>query len=134
MEFNDGRRVSHVIGGLILVSLGSLFLLQNLGVVHAGRIWDYWPMLLVWAGLARLIAPRQGRHFAGGAVMLLMGVFFQLEELGVVWIRARDFWPALLVAAGLALVAESWRGRRLGLNPGTSNDPGRYGSSGEFRS
>lgn len=134
MRYDGERRVSHMIGGLILVTLGVLFVLQNLGAVHAGRIWDYWPMLLIWAGLARLFAPRRAHHFAGGAVMLLMGVFFQLEELGVVWIRARDFWPALLVAAGLALVAESWRGRRLGLNSGASNDPGRYGSGGDFRS
>jgi hypothetical protein len=107
MAREDGNRASRVIGGLILLSLGVLFLLQNFGVVQAGRVWDYWPMFLVWAGLARLFAPRRAHHFAAGAVMLLLGVFLQLEELGFLWIRARDFWPALLVAAGLALVAES---------------------------
>jgi len=123
MHYDDGRRVSRVIGGIILLSLGALFLLQNMGVVHAGRIWDYWPMLLVWAGLARLFAPRRAHHFAGGAVMLLLGVFFQLEELGAVWIRARDFWPALLVAAGLALVAESFL--RRGDGSRSEDDAGR---------
>lgn len=123
MHYDDGRRVSRVIGGLILLSLGALFLLQNMGVVHAGRIWDYWPMLLVWAGLARLFAPRRAHHFAGGAVMLLLGVFFQLEGLGAVWIRARDFWPALLVAAGLALVVESFL--RRGNGGRVEDDSGR---------
>jgi hypothetical protein len=112
MAHEDGNRTSPMIGGVILLSLGVLFLLQNLGAVRAGRIWDYWPMLMVWGGLARLLSPRRPRHFAAGAVLLLVGVFLQLEELGVVWIRARDFWPALLVAAGLALVAESLVVRR----------------------
>jgi len=112
MAHEDERRASGLIGGAILLSIGALFLLQNLGVVHAGRIWDYWPMLLVWTGLARLVTPSRRRHFAAGAVILLLGVFFQLDRLGIVWVRARDFWPALLVAAGLALIVESIWSRR----------------------
>lgn len=114
MEHDDQRRASGVIGGLILLSIGALFLLQNMGIVHAGRIWDYWPMLLVWTGLVRLVSPSQGGRFAGGAVLLVVGVFFQLDRLGIVWIRARDFWPGLLVVAGIALIAESFWSRRTG--------------------
>jgi hypothetical protein len=112
MDTDDERRVSGVVAGLILLSIGGLFLLQNMGVVHAGRIWDYWPMLLVWTGLAKLLAPRRPGRFAGGLVILAVGVFFQLDRFGVVWVRARDFWPALLVVAGLALIAESFWTRR----------------------
>ena len=128
MTHEDRNPAPRVIGGLILLSLGVLFLLQNFGAVRVGRVWDYWPMLLVWGGLARLFSPRRGHHFAAGAVILLLGVFLQLEELGFVWIRARDFWPALLVAAGLALVAESLVVRRRKWYDGSS-----YGgtSSGE---
>jgi hypothetical protein len=115
MKQDDGAgRVSGVIAGSILLSIGGLFLLQNMGLVRAGSIGDYWPMLLVWMGLAKILAPRgrRPRHFAGGIVLLVLGVFFQLDRLGVELIRARDFWPVLLVVAGVALIAESFWSRR----------------------
>lgn len=117
----DDGRASGIIGGVILLSLGAIFLLQSAGVLHAGHIWDYWPMLLVWAGLARMFSTSRRRHFAGGVLTFLIGVFFQLDRLGLAWFHARDFWPALLVFAGLALIAESlwFRRSRYGVDPRT---------------
>lgn len=114
MGYDPERRAARLIGGLILVALGCLFLLQNLGVLYVGSLWRFWPMFLIWGGLEGLVAPRRSLHFAGGAVMLILGVFFQLHELGFLFIRARDFWPALLVVAGLALLAQSLMSRRNG--------------------
>jgi len=112
MVYDEGRRTSRIVGGLMLLALGAVFLLQNFGVLHAGRVGDYWPLLLVWVGLTRIICTTRGRHhFASGVVILALGVAFQLDRLGIVWIHARDFWPLLLVVAGVALVAESVMGR-----------------------
>lgn len=123
MAYDRDRRASRLIGGLILVALGCLFLLQNLGVLYVGSLWRFWPMFLVWGGLEGVVAPRRSLHFAGGAVMLILGVFFQLQELGFLFIRARDFWPALLVVAGLALLAQSFLSRRNG-GYGPASGPG----------
>ena len=111
---DDSRRTSRVVAGVLFLLLGSLFLLQNLGVLHAGRLADYWPLLLVWLGLSRLLAPRRSHHFASGAVLLVLGVLFQLDRLGVFWFHIYDFWPVLLVVAGVALIAESLLRRRTG--------------------
>ena len=43
-----------IAGGLLLI-LGVLFALQNLGVLRAGHLGDYWPLLLVWVGLTRML-------------------------------------------------------------------------------
>lgn len=113
MVYDEGRRISRIVGGLMLLILGAVFLLQNFGMLHAGRVGDYWPLLLVWVGLTRMIGGSRGRHhFASGVVILALGVAFQLDRLGIVWIHARDFWPLLLVVAGVALVAESVMGRQ----------------------
>lgn len=111
---DDSKRTSRVVAGVLFLLLGSLFLLQNLGVLHAGRLADYWPLLLVWLGLSRLLAPRRSHHFASGAVLLVLGVLFQLDRLGVFWFHIYDFWPVLLVVAGVALIAESLLRRRAG--------------------
>lgn len=111
---DDSKRTSRVVAGVLFLLLGSLFLLQNLGVLHAGRLADYWPLLLVWLGLSRLLGPRRSHHFASGAVLLVLGVLFQLDRLGVFWFHIHDFWPVLLVVAGVALIAESFLRRRAG--------------------
>jgi hypothetical protein len=119
---------SRIAGGILLVLVGSVFVLQNAGLVHAGRLSDWWPMLLVWLGLSRLLAPTRGHHFASGVVLLVMGIGLQLDRLGFIWLRLRDLWPVLLVLAGLALISESLfhsRDRRRDLDGSTTTAAGR---------
>ena len=105
----ERRQISRLVGGVLLLLVGALFVLQNLGFVRAGRIGDYWPLLLVWIGLARMATRRQ---FASGLVLFLLGVFFQLERLDVVWVPMRLFWPFLLIAIGFGLILDALIGRR----------------------
>ncbi len=124
---SEGRRISRLIAGGLLLLVGALFVLQNLGLVRAGRIGDYWPLLLVWVGLARMLGPARARHFASGLVLFLLGVFFQLDRLGVIWVPMHRFWPLLLIAIGFGLIADSLIGRRAaggGVAPPSQAGPG----------
>jgi lia operon protein LiaF len=42
-----------LIGGIILVVIGMVFLMDNLGYTHVS-VWrlfrDYWPVLIIWVG------------------------------------------------------------------------------------
>jgi len=40
-----------VFWGIVLVILGAIFLLANFGVVDYGRLWDFWPLIVVVLGL-----------------------------------------------------------------------------------
>jgi hypothetical protein len=108
----EGQRISRLIAGALLLLVGALFVLQNLGLVRAGRIGDYWPMFLIWVGLARMLGPARARHFASGFVLFALGVFFQLDRLDVIWVPMHRFWPLLLIAIGFGLIADSLMGRR----------------------
>ena len=68
MDRNESRRLSRLIAGALLLLVGTLFVMQNLGFVHAGRLADYWPLFLVWIGLSRMFGPTRPRHFPSGAV------------------------------------------------------------------
>lgn len=49
-----------LIPALVLIALGTLFLLDNLGVagIDAGRlVATWWPALLILAGVAKLLRP-----------------------------------------------------------------------------
>ena len=123
---SEGRQNSRLIAGGLLLILGVLFALQNLGVVRAGHLGDYWPLLLVWVGLTRMLGARR-RHFASGLVVFLMGVFFQLDRLDVILVPMRHFWPLLLIVLGFGLIADSFLGRGRGgadLTPPSVMGPG----------
>ena len=123
---SEGRQTSRLIAGALLLILGVLFALQNLGVVRAGHLGDYWPLLLVWVGLTRMLGTRR-RHFASGLVVFLMGVFFQLDRLDVIWVPMRHFWPILLIILGFGLIADSFLDRGKGgadLTPPSVTGPG----------
>ena len=106
------RRVTAGIFGLILIALGGIFVLDNLGLADAGRVWDYWPVILIGFGLASLIAPKDSGDSVAGVVMTAIGTFFLLRKLDVVDWRFRDVWPMFLVLAGVSLIVRSLTDRR----------------------
>ena len=123
-QSEESRRVSGLIAGVLFLLVGGLFILQNMGVLQAGRIADYWPMLLIWIGLSKMLAPDRSRRFASGWTILLIGVFFQLDELGLLRWRMRELWPVLLVLVGTGLIAESILGRRRLADTSSAVEPG----------
>jgi lia operon protein LiaF len=48
------HRRKDVFTGLVIVLVGVLFLLQNLGYIH-GSIWRYWPVILIIFGISELL-------------------------------------------------------------------------------
>lgn len=51
-------KTGKIIGGLILVFIGSALLLSNLGVIHFywGSIWQFWPIIFVLMGINMLFS------------------------------------------------------------------------------
>jgi len=93
-----------VIGGL-LIFFGVIFLLDNMGVIDAGDVFDYWPMILVVVGLLKVVQPREEGQRPFGIALLVLGAFLQLQML--VFTPWRIYlWPVLLLAAGGFLI---WR-------------------------
>jgi len=75
MAGNNGGRRSSVFGGLLLILLGVIFLLDRfhpeLGVAHLIRL--YWPLLLILWGVARLIDYAAARRADQSRPPLLSG-------------------------------------------------------------
>ena len=53
-DFWSDWKLNAPIGGIILVVIGVLFLLDNMGIFYLGRIWRLWPALLIFFGLLML--------------------------------------------------------------------------------
>ena len=97
------RRVAgRFVGGMILLWLGVLFLLDNFGVLDARQILRFWPVILLALGLTRLIAPGRTEERVGGIVLTSLGLVFLLRAIDVPWFRLRSIWPVVLVAIDAA--------------------------------
>ena len=106
------KRATAAVFGVILIGLGVIFLLQNFGVVDAGRPDQWWPLIVIGFGVASLIAPKDAGDASAGVVALAVGAFFLLRNFDVIDWRFRDIWPAFLVLAGVSLIARSLAERR----------------------
>ena len=97
-----------IVFGLFIAWVGTIFILEQMGIVELGNIWRFWPVFLIVIGLAKLFQP--GRGGIGGAVFFLaIGTAFLLASLDVIDLDWRYLWPGLLVFAGLSMVLRGIR-------------------------
>lgn len=99
------QRADSMIGGMVLVALGGVFLIQNLTGLDLG---NWWALFLLGPGVLALVRAYgffeadqgfSGRALAaaiGGGVLTLLGLsfLFNLALAGV--------WPLILIGLGLA--------------------------------
>src|SRR5262245_42319523 len=102
MRANFRRRMRHRhrhsgAGGIILgptiLLVGVLFLLENFGLTHVDRAWQYWPAIVIAWGIASATSARHaggrvwGSVIAGAGVILLLGNLHIISARiwGVVW-------------------------------------------------
>jgi Domain of unknown function (DUF5668) len=93
---------------ILLIGAGSLLFLSNLGLLPEFNLWDFWPLILVVAGVGKLIGDTRPSGKAVGLVLVAGGSLFLLVTLGILHVRTRDeSWPLslVLIAAGaIALI------------------------------
>jgi hypothetical protein len=119
----SSRVTGRVIAGVALVSAGLLFLLDNYEVLDIGDIFRFWPVILIGAGLVRLLWPGRPEERGAGVVLVTVGSVFLLPALDLPGFRLRQIWPALLVLSGGALIWQALLGRRHP-KPDLPSDPG----------
>jgi len=102
------RHHSHqgrIFWGLILVIVGTLFLLDRLSGFDFGYlISTYWPVIFIVLGFSMLVGSGF-RQLGPGFFFIVFGVFFLLAELDILKYSAWHYlWPALIILAGLWLL------------------------------
>jgi predicted membrane protein len=95
---------SNIVGGLILVGIGVLFLLGNLHILRANDWISYWPVILIAIGLVQLVDSASSGGRIGGGVMLVLGALFLADNLGYLNFPLWQLWPLILIALGLLML------------------------------
>jgi lia operon protein LiaF len=94
-------RPGQIVGPLILIVLGILFLMNNVGwnIPIGYLISRFWPVILIVVGVSQIAGATVGKgSLPGGVIVTTVGVLFLFQSL---WrISFGDTWPVLLIAVG----------------------------------
>jgi predicted membrane protein len=108
--------------GIVLTVLGTVFILDQMGLVQAGEFWRFWPLALVAFGLIKLFQPGRASGRMFGILLIIAGIWLQLDKIGFMVFSFEYFWPVMLVFFGLSLIFGSLNRRRSSGGERTSAD------------
>jgi hypothetical protein len=109
-QMHYGRH-SGWIGGTILILLGAIFLLQNLGIRFLANWWAVFILIpALWAFVAAWdIYQANGRLTRGGISSLTAGILLTLlAALFLLNLAVGLFWPVILIVGGAVLLIEGF--------------------------
>lgn len=109
------RFTSQVLGGFILIGLGAIFLLRQMGYTHfsiGSLISDYWPLVLIWMGLQNFLSTGEkgsrGSSAFWGFFFIALGGYYLGRNLEWFEVSAGDFFkmliPVMLIGGGLFVI------------------------------
>lgn len=106
------RITPQLILGLIVVFVGTIFTLDNLGVLDAGDYLSFWPVGLVLIGMVKVFQKSAGPGKFMGVLFIVAGFLLLLDDQFDfdVW----DLWPLALVFLGGLLIWQALRLRSAG--------------------
>jgi predicted membrane protein len=108
--------------GAIIIAIGTIWLLDNLHIVHGQDIWEYWPVFLIVAGLSRVINSHSSGGFVWGAGVAGVGTLILLNNLDLFRFDWDRYWPVLLIGWGVLILVRPWHWQKpwQGPPPGVS--------------
>jgi len=110
IERGGMRLTTRLLFGLVLVTLGVLWTLDNLGVPGIGEALRWWPAFLIAYGLMRITGIDGTRRIGSGMIFTLIGAWLLARGLGWVHVSIWNLWPMWMILVGGSLVWRSLRG------------------------
>lgn len=110
-RFRGYRDRYHGWGGLLVLIVGVILLLDRLGVVYARDVFRFWPILLVAAGTVLLVEAASLTVRTIGGTLLAIGLILQANNLGYLHIRGDVIWPLALIGGGIVMLGRALENR-----------------------
>jgi hypothetical protein len=109
-----------VVIGLLIIAVGVIFTLDNLGIIYAEDYLRYWPVALVLVGTVKVWQARlDGHGWFSGLLFLGVGSYMLIYRITYIRIDARELFPMFLVFLGGYMV---YRGFFAGPGTGRAAD------------
>jgi hypothetical protein len=99
MTFPRGSLVA-----IVLIVIGALLFLDNLGLLPVQHIGAYWPLLVVAFGLTIFERKRTAHSLIWSAAVIVFGILALLGNLHIIHVTAGIIWPLILIAGGATML------------------------------
>ena len=100
-----------MITGAMILIVGVLLLLTQLGIFHFEAIWRLWPLFFVFVGIAKLFEATAPSQRIWGGMLAVIGVLLLAHYFGHFRYGIDQLWPLFVIGGGLSLLFQSyWRG------------------------
>lgn len=111
MEKNTQFRITpQLILGLTIVFVGTLFLFDNLGYIHAASYWNYWPVFIIVMGISKFFESGGPLGKLFGFALAAFGTLLLLDNMSLTHIDFWKYWPLLLIVAGVGVIWQVFAG------------------------
>jgi predicted membrane protein len=107
----DRGMTSQVLMGVLVIAVGLLFLLDNLDFIDVHDALAFWPLVFIFAGVAKLLDTTSPHGYLIGLAGIGIGVTMILHRLGIIYFSWRAAWPLVLIAVGGMVVYRAMAGR-----------------------
>lgn len=130
----NGSMWGRLAGGFLLIALGLLFFLKQLGFISLsiGELFStFWPLFLIYAGLTSVLINKGRQDGAWGLILVLIGGIFQARNLGWTPYSMREMFqfliPVVLIIFGIKMIFGRRSSRRHDSEYGGSRDGHGHG-------
>jgi predicted membrane protein len=116
MNFGHKRSGGAMVAGVVIITIGAILLLNQLGVLPHVVTLHFWPVVLVVVGLIKLLSGNDAGDRVVGGCLIAAGVILQTNALGITQITWSQAWPAVIMVVGVMLVVHALTGKPCGSN------------------
>ena len=102
---------ARMIFGAILITLGTLWTLDNFGILDASAILRWWPLVLIVLGVQRVTGTGTRRKTGWGAVLIVGGILLLADQLEWLNISSGTIWALGFILVGIVMLRPSAFGR-----------------------
>jgi hypothetical protein len=115
-----------IIIAILMIAVGVLLFLDNLGLFHIYNIWRLWPVALIAVGFSKLFECRGAGGLVWAVLVMTAGVIWLLDNLGIWHVSWGMLWPLALVGVGITMLLHALERKNL---PEKSRPSGNVGTS-----
>jgi predicted membrane protein len=115
-------------GAIVLIAVGVILFVDNLGLVPFAHLRDYWPLAISAWGVAMLSRSRRACSMVWPWTMVAVGILLTLGNLHFIRADIGNIWPVFLIAAGASMLLRRTGWTRPPVNYFAASDQ----SSGRF--
>ena len=106
--------VGSLLGGLAIVVVGVVLLLDQFGYVNAANLWHFWPVFFIISGIAKITSSNYTSPRVWGGFLILLGVVLTLHEFGRFPYGIGHLWPLFIIIGGLLLMWQAYDAKHSG--------------------